>query len=221
MTIQEQKNLFTIFQQAQAGTSRKYGGSGLGLAISKRIINLMNGDICVESEAGKGSCFYFTVSLDVVTEPGNLTKAEQWQGSDDNSNMDEEVVTDFSGKTILIVDDLEINLEIALALLEPTGVTMDTAQSGKQAYDAFIKKPNRYDLILMDMQMPEIDGLEATKMIRSSDNPRSSSIPIIAMTANVFKEDIDKCLTVGMNGHLGKPIDVDDVIKTLSLYLKI
>ena len=221
MTIQEQKNLFTIFQQAQAGTSRKYGGSGLGLAISKRIINLMNGDIWVESEAGKGSCFYFTVSLDVVTEPGNLTKSEQWQGTDNNSNMDEEVVTDFSGKTILIVDDLEINLEIALALLEPTGVTMDTAQSGKQAYDAFIKKPNRYDLILMDMQMPEIDGLEATKMIRSSDNPRSSSIPIIAMTANVFKEDIDKCLTVGMNGHLGKPIDMDDVIKTLSRYLKI
>ena len=218
MTQQEQEKLFNIFQQAQAGTSRKYGGSGLGLAISKRIINLMGGDIWVESESGKGSCFYFTASLDVVTEPGYAANADQ--APDGVSHIDtEEVITDFSGKTILIVDDVEINLEIALALLETTGVTMDTAQSGKQAYDAFVNNPDRYDLILMDMQMPEIDGLEATKMIRSSDAPRAGSIPIVAMTANVFKEDIDKCLAIGMNDHLGKPINMDDVIKILTRYL--
>ena len=218
MTAQEQEKLFNIFQQAQAGTSRKYGGSGLGLAISKRIINLMNGDIWVESEPGQGSCFYFTVSLDVVVEPEDAANAEQ--APDGSTHADEKGLADFSGKIILIVDDVEINLEIIRALLGTTGVTMDTAQSGKQAYDAFVKNPNRYDLILMDMQMPEIDGLEATEMIRSSDTPRSGSIPIIAMTANVFKEDIDKCLAVGMNGHLGKPINMDDVIKILSFYLQ-
>jgi len=217
MSAQEQAKLFNIFQQAQAGTSRKYGGSGLGLAISKRIIHLMNGDIWVESEPGKGSCFYFTVILDVVMAPGAATNTEPVP--DDHSQGDDALITDFTGKTILIVDDVDINLEIILALLEPTGVTMDTAQSGKQAYDAFVKNPNRYDLILMDMQMPEIDGLEATKMIRASDVPSSGSIPIIAMTANVFKEDIDKCLAVGMNGHLGKPIDMDDVLRILSHYL--
>ena len=217
MSAQEQAKLFNIFQQAQAGTSRKYGGSGLGLAISKRIINLMNGDIWVESEPGKGSCFYFTVLLDAVTTPSAAANTEPV--ADGNSHADDALITDFSGKTILIVDDVDINLEIVLVLLEPTGVTMDTAQSGKQAYDAFVKNPNRYDLILMDMQMPEVDGLEATKMIRASDTPSSGSIPIIAMTANVFKEDIDKCLAVGMNDHLGKPIDMDDVLRILSRYL--
>ena len=217
MTKQEQAKLFNIFQQAQAGTSRKYGGSGLGLAISKRIINLMDGDIWVESEPGKGSCFYFTVRLGVASETEGRAHGGQEEG---DTFVVEEADTDFSDKTILIVDDVEINVEIVLALLETTGVTMDTAQSGKQAYDAFVAQPERHDLILMDMQMPEIDGLEATRMIRSADTPRSTSIPIIAMTANVFKEDIEQCLEAGMNDHLGKPIDMTDVIRILSRYLK-
>ena len=219
MTKQEQTKLFNIFQQAQAGTSRKYGGTGLGLAISKRIINLMGGDIWVESEPEKGSCFYFTVSLGVVSEVREAANVEQMRRSESHM-IEEEASTDFSGKTILIVDDVEINVEIVLALLETTGVTMDTAQSGKQAYDAFIAHPDRYDLILMDMQMPEIDGLEATRMIRSAGMPRSTSTPIIAMTANVFKEDIDKCIAAGMNDHLGKPINMTEVTVILSRYLK-
>ena len=217
MTKQEQAKLFNIFQQAQAGTSRKYGGSGLGLAISKRIINLMDGDIWVESEPEKGSCFYFTANLGVVSEVENEANAEQMSG--ESRMAEEESNADFTGKTILIVDDIEINIEIALALLETMGMTMDTAQSGKQAYDAFVANPARYDLILMDMQMPGIDGIEATKMIRSANLPRSGSIPIIAMTANVFKEDIAKCIAAGMNDHLGKPIDMDDVITILSRHL--
>ena len=218
MTEQEQSKLFNIFQQAQAGTSRKYGGSGLGLAISKRIINLMDGDIWVESEPNKGSCFFFTACLGVVSEDENTTGIER--PLYEPHIQEEETNTDFTGKTILIVDDVEINVEIVLSLLEATGITMDTAQSGKEAYDAFVKNPDRYDLILMDMQMPEIDGLEATRMIRSSNMPNSTSTPIIAMTANVFKEDIDKCMAAGMNDHLGKPIDMADVIKILSRYLK-
>ena len=218
MTKQEQAKMFNLFQQAQAGTSRKYGGSGLGLAISKRIINLMGGDIWVESEPTRGSCFYFTVCLGIVSEPKNMANTGQSQGE---SYMDEEKSgTDFSGKTILIVDDVEINIEILIALLETTGVTMDTAESGMQAYNAFVANPDRYDLILMDMQMPGVDGLEATRMIRSTDLPRSSSIPIIAMTANVFKEDIDKCIAAGMNDHLGKPINMVDIVTVLSCHLK-
>ena len=215
MTKQEQSKLFNIFQQAQAGTSRKYGGSGLGLAISKRIINLMGGDVWVESEPGKGSCFYFMVCLGVVPETGKETQAGHAPGGD----AAEDTSSDFSGKTILIVDDVDINVEIVVALLEATGVTMDTAQSGKQAYDAFVANPERYHLILMDMQMPEIDGLEATRMIRSAGMPTSASTPIVAMTANVFKEDIDKCKAAGMNDHLGKPINMTDVITILSRYL--
>ena len=217
MTKQEQAKLFNAFQQAQAGTSRKYGGSGLGLAISKRIINLMDGDIWVESEPDKGSCFYFTASLGVVLQVEE--KQEYALTSGETYIAEKQLNTNFSGKTILIVDDVEINLEIVLSLLEITGVTMDTAQSGKQAFDAFVANPDRYDLILMDMQMPGIDGLEATQMIRSTNMSKSATIPIIAMTANVFREDIDKCISAGMNDHLGKPINMSDVIAILSRYL--
>ena len=218
MTKQEQSKLFNIFQQAQAGTSRKFGGSGLGLSISKRIIELMGGDIWVESEPDKGSCFYFTVSSGVASQ--THSEANTLDVSGESNISIEEIDSAFLGNTILIVDDLEINIEIVLALLKVTGLTMDTAQSGKQAYDLFVANPDRYDLILMDMQMPEIDGLEATRMIRSSGVSRASSIPIIAMTANVFKEDIDKCLAAGMNNHLGKPVNMDDVITVLARYFK-
>ncbi len=209
---EQQSKLFSIFQQAEAGTSRKYGGSGLGLVISKRIIEMMKGDITIESEPGKGSCFYFkvTVSLpDSSREPGML---------ENNAQTPEE--RDFSNNTILIVDDVDINLEIAAAFLEPSNITIDTAKSGREAFNMFAASPQRYDLILMDMQMPEIDGIEATKMIRSLSIPEAATIPIIAMTANVFKEDIEKCLSAGMNDHLGKPINIDQVMKILSCYIK-
>jgi len=213
MSKQDQSKLFSAFQQAQAGTSRKFGGSGLGLAISKRILELMNGEIWVESEPGEGSCFIFTASLGI---PESAADTEQAAGSESD---EENVGSDFSGKVILLADDMDINLEIVIAILEPTNVTIDTATSGKEAVDAFVKNPDRYDLILMDMQMPEVDGLQATRMIRALDIPKAATIPIIAMTANVFKEDIEKCIDSGMNDHLGKPIDLDDVMKMLSHYL--
>lgn len=215
MSPQAQSKLFHIFQQAEAGTTRKYGGSGLGLAISKRILELMGGDIWVESAAGEGACFFFTANLG-VPEQAEVTGDSAYQPM---LAEGEEPTHDFSGRTILLADDIDINLEIAAALLEPTNITIDTATNGKEAVDAFAADPERYDLILMDVQMPEMDGLQATRQIRAIGTPHAAAIPIIAMTANVFKEDIEKCMDAGMNGHLGKPIVINDVLKTLSHHL--
>ena len=212
---QEQEKLFSAFEQAQAGISRKYGGTGLGLVISKRLLQMMDGDIWVESETGKGSCFFLTVSLDIPEKGELLQDIEQGIASYAEAKQ----AIDFSGKVILIVDDFEINLEVASALLKPTGALIYTTKSGREAVDMFTANPEQYDLILMDMQMPEIDGLQATRMIRAIDLPKAASIPIIAVTANVFKEDIEKCLDAGMNGHLGKPMDMNEVIPMLSRYL--
>ena len=218
MSEDAQRKLFNAFQQAEAGTSRKFGGTGLGLAISKRIVELMGGNIWVESELGKGSRFSFTARLGIP----NYTESSMDSGQHETSLLDETDAysVDFSGKVILLVDDVDINLEITIALLEPANITIDTATSGKEAVDAVKANPGRYGLILMDMQMPEIDGLQATRMIRALDTPETDAIPIIAMTANVFKEDIEKCLEAGMNGHLGKPIIIDDIMKVLSHYLR-
>lgn len=215
LSQQEQSKLFNIFQQAEAGTARKYGGSGLGLAISKRILEMMDGRIWVESETGKGACFFFTARLGIPTRAESEALVERLE-----SDAKNEQYADFSGKVILLVDDVDINLEIAIALLEPTRITIDTAKSGREAVDAFAANPERYDLILMDVQMPEVDGLQATRMIRALDRPRAATVPVIAMTANVFKEDIEKCLDAGMNDHLGKPIEIDEVLKTLSRYMQ-
>ena len=157
MSEEEQSALFTIFQQTQKGMARKYGGCGLGLALSKRILSLMGGEIWVESEAGNGSCFSITVPLGI---PQNGITAEtsvhRPPGMED---------ADFFGKRILLVDDIDINLEIAVALLEPTRLTIDTVKNGKEAVDTFAAAPERYDAILMDVQMkveslPEVNSVD-------------------------------------------------------------
>jgi CheY-like chemotaxis protein len=131
-----------------------------------------------------------------------------------------EPVDDFSGRHILLAEDVEINQEIVIALLEPTSVLIDCAGNGADAVRLFTGDPEKYDIIFMDVQMPEMDGYEATRLIRSSGAPRAGSIPIVAMTANVFREDIEKCLASGMNDHVGKPLDFDEVLEKLRLYLK-
>jgi PAS domain S-box-containing protein len=211
MTQEEMSKIFSIFQQAEAGTSRKFGGSGLGLAISKRLLDLMGGEIEVVSQKNIGSKFIITVSL-MIPETGLMLDYNEKTGFGREE--------DFTGKAILLVDDMAVNLEVASMLLEPTNLEITTASSGKEAVDLFAQNPDRFDLILMDMQMPVMDGLEATKVIRGMGTDKAASIPIIAMTANVFKEDVEKCLAVGMNGHLGKPIDLDALTNTLAIYLK-
>ncbi|GBU21350.1 histidine kinase [Fibrobacteres bacterium R8-0-B4] len=346
----ERKKLFKPFQQADSNTARKYGGTGLGLAISKNIIEMMGGEIGVESETGMGSTFYFTVFLkygekkpveeeeageeinwenvrilavdndpDVISYfkeiiagfgvthcdtaasgaeaialidkngPYNinfvdwkmpdmdgveLTKeikkrarageksivillsSTEWTlieipakeaGVDkfipkpifpssiaDSINeavglrrirrpadKERDIIGIFAGFRILLAEDAEINAEIVKSLLEPTSIAIDCASNGVEAVKLFSESPeDRYQLIFMDVQMPEMDGLEATRRIRALDTPRAKTIPIVAMTANVFKEDVDTCLAAGMNDHIGKPIDMDELIGRLNKYLR-
>ncbi|MDR0468502.1 MAG: response regulator [Peptococcaceae bacterium] len=219
---EEKSKLFNLFTQAEAGTSRKYGGSGLGLAISKRLVELMDGEIWIDSDLGKGSHFFFTASLGIPVEAqvkAYLAEKETLLSEDDGGTGDGGAIVDFTGKSILVVDDIEINLEIVADMLESTNIAVDTVTSGTDALKAFAANPERYDIVLMDMQMPEMDGLEATQRIRALGTPNSATIPIIAMTANVFKEDIEKCLDAGMNNHLGKPLDLRDMLSLLRRYL--
>ena len=340
----QQKKLFRSFYQAESDTSRKYGGTGLGLAISKRIVEMMDGKIWVESEPGKGSKFTFTfkmrrgevaeqrpgsdgidwkklrvlavdddkyilqdfkgivekfgASCDVADNgPDALRLFEQnnnydlffidWRMPDmdgieltaelkkrmsaqsrsivimvsaadsitvarkaKNVGVDNfmqkplfpstisEIVSEyfgyaaapaeepaesidgvFDGHCILLAEDVEINREIVIALLAPTCLKIDCAGNGIEAVRMFGEEPDKYDLILMDMQMPEMDGLEATRQIRALDIQNAESIPIVALTANVFKEDVDKCLAAGMNDHIGKPLDLKEVLDILKTYL--
>ena len=125
----------------------------------------------------------------------------------------------FAGRRILLAEDIEINREIVLTMLEPSLLEIDCAENGEQAVQMFKETPEKYEAIFMDVQMPEKDGYDATRCIRAMDFPKAKTIPIIAMTANVFREDIEKCLEAGMNGHIGKPLDFNEVLSTLSDHL--
>lgn len=207
--------IFQSFEQGDGSITRQYGGTGLGLAISKRIITLMGGDIRVESAAGHGACFIVELGVhwDGPCEETNTTPQCE-ADVDVHSNP-----SDWNTKCILIVDDIEINREIVMGILEDTGIQIENAGDGRQAVDRFTEDPERYDLILMDVQMPVMDGLTATQAIRSSGLPRCDTIPIIAMTANAFKEDEQACLNAGMNGHIAKPFHEDNIRSVLLRYL--
>jgi signal transduction histidine kinase/CheY-like chemotaxis protein/PAS domain-containing protein len=346
----QQERLFASFQQADNSISRKFGGTGLGLAISKRIVEMMNGQVWIESELGKGSTFGFTIQAKRMPEnalldsaPRHIVKVRMLAVDDEPevreffeeiaarsgiicdtaengeeavkfleqngaydiyfidwrlpgmnglefsnrvfsvesnnhnekpiviliSGMDENAIekeikksgvtrflakplfpstvidcineclgveqapilddsaldvydelNNFAERHILIVDDIEINREILISLLEPTMLEISSAENGVEAVRKYTESPERYDLIFMDVQMPEMDGYEATRRIRASGIPGAETIPIIAITANVFKEDIDRCLDAGMNDHVGKPLDLEDVLDKLRKFLK-
>ena len=212
MTAEQISRLFTSFEQADGSITRRFGGTGLGLAISKSIVEKMGGRIWVESEYGSGSTFIFEVKLERT--------AERKAAGEEDSNLVKKDIPDFSGVTILLAEDVDINREIFEALLSETHISIDSAENGRIAVSKFRENPEKYDLIMMDIQMPEMDGYEATRTIRAMDLPWAKSVPIIAMTANAFKEDIDHCLASGMNGHLAKPIDEAAVMEKIALYTK-
>ena len=339
----QQEKLFDMFVQAESDISREYGGTGLGLAISKRIVELMDGRIWVESELGKGARFFFTapvtrgdknfhsmldskikwenirvLAVDDELETRNYFKdlfdvldaecdvaadgfqarqliedrggydmyfidwrmfgtdkielteknrphgkrpsvvvmisSTDWleikdrtldEGVDkyllkplfsstiincinecltlDEARQDEIPGADtgvkFNGRKVLLAEDVEINREILISLLHDTGLIIDVAENGKDALDMIEAEPDKYDIVFMDMQMPKMNGLEATQRIRELPENAARKIPIIAMTANVFKEDIEKCLAAGMNDHIGKPLDVKEVLEKLRKYI--
>ncbi|GHU01230.1 hypothetical protein FACS1894147_00680 [Spirochaetia bacterium] len=356
LSPEQTEKLFSSFVQADSGTSRKFGGTGLGLAISKRIVEMMNGTIWVESEPGKGAAFIFNVQIkeaagemeelgpvdwsqvrvlavdddpdirdyfgDVASQLGficdtaagdeealalvekngaydvyfvdykmpgldgvelsrkiNATEAGtrlrgaapviimissvDWNAIEDDAkeagvdgflskplfpsgiadcisrylgaveqtaaavSPAEDVENCFAGRKILLAEDVDINREIVMTLLEPTGVAIDCAENGKAAVKMFEASPDSYGMIFMDVQMPEMDGYEATAIIRDFEKSRElcshdephSRIPIIAMTANVFREDIDHCLAAGMDGHVGKPLNLAEVMEIMRQYL--
>ena len=345
ITPEQQSRLFKSFQQAEDSTARRYGGTGLGLSISKSIVELMGGEIWVESEHNKGSTFFFTLCLsrseekeksfgllppeinpdnirilavdddldtllyfkeitqelgmlcdtapsgedalriikengpyniyfidwrmpgidgialtrmlkETAATPGQsvviMISAAQWSSIEDDAHdagVDKflskplfpstvaEIIYDclgieqihedelsaepdcFDGYCVLLVEDVEINREIVIALLEPTKLEIVCAENGLEAVTQFSRSPERFDMIFMDVQMPEMDGYEATQKIRSLDIPRAKTIPIIAMTANVFREDVKKCLESGMNDHIGKPLDYSEIIWHLNWHI--
>lgn len=364
---EQQATLFRPFMQADSGITREYGGTGLGLSIAKRLVELMDGSIWVESELGQGAHFVFTVKLEAagnnlksLLNPGirwdkvrilaadssekvrqsfqdsferlsipGVTAADggaAWRIIEENSAFDvcfidraltdaeksdtekrdaeksdaekndvenndaekndadlirrikshtpkrcqvvlvsfadgeqlQEAVRDsgadrgltkpffasglanclnnclaewdvnhqndagneFAGKAVLLAEDIEINQEIIISLLDGTGILIDCVENGKEALTRMEAEPDKYDLIFMDMQMPVMDGLEATSRIRQLPARRCKQIPIIAMTANVFKTDVERCISAGMNDHIGKPIDIEDMVKKLRIYLR-
>ena len=342
ISAEQQARLFQSFQQAEASTANTYGGTGLGLSITKNIVEMMGGNIWIESELGEGASFLFTVQLQrvegkqrknydlssvrilvidddpIIVEtfkkivegfgcycdtaltgrtalsvfekngpfdiyfvdwnlpdingidltdmikkrspkdsdpPVVMMSSVEWSVISDNAkkagvnffmpkplfpssivNMinnclglsdlpqhQEKPVKkalSFEGKNVLLAEDVEINREIVTSMLESTLVSIDYAENGAEAVDMFFENPDKYDLILMDVQMPEMDGLEATRRIRASGLPRATAVPIVAMTANVFKEDVEACFEAGMDDHVGKPINFDEVLEKLRDYLE-
>ena len=208
MSEEFQKHIFEQFARERTSTVSKIQGTGLGMAITKSLVDMMGGRITVKSEQGKGS--EFTISLRF---PIGEAKTEQTPPAAKASAS--------AGKKLLVVEDNELNLEIASTLLKEAGFEVDTAENGKVAVEKVeAASADRYDLILMDIQMPEMDGYEATRRIRALPDTKKAALPIVAMTANAFEDDRKNALRAGMNGHIAKPLDIQKLFQVLSELLK-
>ncbi len=203
------KDIFEAFTRERSSTISGIQGTGLGMAITKNIVDMMGGTIEVESREGEGSEF-------IVNIPCEISRKEVNKSPKRNS------MVRFEGKRILLAEDNELNQQIATAILEGAGFAVEIAQDGTQAVD-MMKEHNAgyYDAVLMDIQMPYMDGYEASRRIRALEDSEKSSVPIAAVTANAFEEDRKNAIEAGMNGHLAKPYDVPKMLDTLADLLKI
>ena len=216
-----QARLFQDFEQADSSTTRRYGGTGLGLAICRRLADLMHGEVGVTSATDMGSCFWFSLRVDTMSaaapEP-TLTGTGGLSGG----AAARKLLARFSGTRVLLAEDNHVNQEVAVALLGTAGIVVDVAENGQQALDMLAHSNSNsgagdYALVLMDVQMPVMDGLDATRAIRA--RPSGQTIPILAMTANAFAEERERCLSVGMNDHVAKPVVAEQLFATLYRWL--
>jgi CheY-like chemotaxis protein len=205
MSEEFQQKIFEAFSQEENGSRTNYKGTGLGMAITKKFIDLMGGTISVRSTRGKGTCFMIDLTFDTDPEVQEIEEPT--------------AAVSLVGMHVLLVEDNELNLEIAQEILEDEHVDVTCAENGRIAVDTFTAAPEgAFDVILMDVMMPEMNGYEATRAIRASHHPQSQSIPIIAMTANAYAEDVEAALDSGMNAHVSKPIDFERLFAVLQQY---
>ena len=217
MTKEFLETIFDSFSREEDSRTSKIQGTGLGMTIAKNLVDLMGGTIHVESEKGVGSTFTVTLPLQICqAEEAALPCADANRATDDGQNT-----SVLSGKHILAAEDNELNAEILEALLEMAGAHCEIRENGRIALESFLEsQPGQYDLILMDVQMPEMNGYQASSAIRKSNHPSAKTIPIIAMTANAFAEDIQNALDAGMNAHIPKPLDMAALEKAVKQLLE-
>ncbi|MBQ2218539.1 MAG: response regulator, partial [Firmicutes bacterium] len=206
------EKMFNAFERERTSTDSGVEGTGLGLAITKSLVDLMGGTIEVLTSPGSGTQIIIRLKMRLADEAELTEKAA--------AATEEAQESDLSQKTVLLVEDNQINMEIARMILEQKGFTVETAENGQIALDKVkSSEPGAYDVILMDIQMPVMDGYTATKAIRALDDPAKAGIPILAMTANAFHEDVQAALDAGMQAHIAKPIDVDVLMDELQKVL--
>ncbi|NVM21180.1 MAG: response regulator [Desulfobacterales bacterium] len=201
--------LFTPFTQADGSTTRRYGGTGLGLTICKRLVDMMDGEIRAKSEPGQGSAFYFTANF------GRQSEDKEKRPVASSVSTEPVTIERLRGATILVAEDNTINQDVASEILASVGIIVETANNGKEAIDAL--NSGAYDCVLMDIQMPDMDGFEATRLIRQ--DPNFNKLPIIAMTAHAMTGDRQKCIEVGMNDYIAKPIEPEELFSKLGKWV--
>ena len=212
MSEEFQKTLFDPFTREEKSGTNKVQGTGLGMAITKSIVDLMGGTIHVESTTGKGTRFEVVLEFPIDAEADTVQEAQVLP-------EEAEETSPLSGMKFLCAEDNAINAEILELLLESKGASCTICSNGQEIVDAFASvKPGEYDMILMDVQMPVMDGLEATRRIRNGENPLGRIIPILAMTANAFLEDMQKSKEAGMDEHLSKPVDIAALEQTVKRF---